>query len=285
MADYVDSLARTLDRLLQEGSLPLSGLGAEARRILQGLIEADALQRRRAGRGERLHLVQRAVLEQFIERRYPRGLRQTGPADRAGAVRQLRSAKRGGHGSRVSSVICRVLQQRGLAVSGNPELDFSRLTKQLGVVAFTLGADRSPIASGRVITVENEDVFHRVETLCPEADLVIYTAGRMSERLIDWLSEQSGLTEVTHAGDYDPVGVAEYLRLKNRLVQPVLLYVPADIELLFERYSDPAILSRPGNQLALARLHRTTDSTARRMIELIERFGAGLEQEALIAAE
>ena len=285
MADYVDSLARNLERLLQEGSLPWSGLGTEARRALQGLIEADALQRRRAGQGERLHLVQRAVLEQFIGRRYPHGLRQTGSSDRAGSVRQLRSAKRGGHSSRVSSVVCRVLRQGGLAVPDHPEWGLADLTKQLGVVAFTLGEGSSHKARGRVVTVENEDVFHCFEAVGLEADLVIYTAGRMSERLIDWLAEQTELTKVTHAGDYDPVGIGEYLRLKDRLSQPVHLYVPADIESLFERYSDPVILSRPGNQVALARLHRTTDSAARRMIELIERFGAGLEQEALIAAE
>ncbi len=285
MADYVDALARSLDRLLQEESLPWSGLGAEARRALQGLIEADALQRRRAGQGERLHLIQRAVLEQFIDRRYPHGLHHTGSSDRAGAVLHLRSAKRGGRVSRLSSVVCRVLHQRGLVLPGNPECDLARLTEQLGVVAFTLGQDRLPIASGRVITVENEDVFHRIDAIGLEADLVIYTAGRMSERLIDWLSEQPALSEVTHAGDYDPVGVAEYVRLKDRLPQPVRLHLPADIELLFERYSDPTILNRPGNQLALRRLHRTTDPTARLLIDLIERFGAGLEQEVLIAAD
>jgi hypothetical protein len=70
----------------------------------------------------------------------------------------------------------------------------------------------------RVALVENIDVFLSLdsarlsETL--QADAAVFLHGKMSNRFLAWLASPA-MADVRylHLGDYDPVGIAEYLRL------------------------------------------------------------------------
>lgn len=278
---YLDPLAARLSELQEQGSLTWSSLGSRARQSLQPLLDTGVLRLTRAGRGQRLELVEPAQLSRFIEHHYPGGLRADELTSRAAAVRRLRSAKRGGTASRYGSVLLRVLSPQGLSCDGLEDDALYRTSAVMGAVALVLGAQRECGAYGVAVTVENEDVFYRAEELFPAADLAVYTAGRMSARLLDWLARQD-LQRLIHAGDYDPVGVAEYLRLRAALGERVALHLPDDLEALFQRYSEPAILRRTGNQRALAAIGASEDAAARQVLALIRRYGAGLEQEVLL---
>ncbi|MEX0731218.1 MAG: Wadjet anti-phage system protein JetD domain-containing protein [Aquisalimonadaceae bacterium] len=282
MSEHLDAFAARLATLQTEGSLRLSELGGEAARRLQPLLDTGVLQVKKSGRGQRLEVVDHQTLARFIQGQYPEGVTAPRPASRADAVRRLRSAKRGGNPSQYSGMLVRVLQPNALAGPGLDGNTLHAITAAVGAVALVLGRQPECRCRGTVVTVENEDVFHQAEAMIPEADLVIYTAGRMSARLIEWLARQEQVEQVIHAGDYDPVGIREYLRLKEAMAHHVQLFMPADLETLFARHGDPAILRRESNQRAMSLVRASLDPAAQKVAALIDHYGAGLEQEVLL---
>lgn len=284
MPSYVDALASRLAELQQSSSLPWGKFSRGMRERLQGLLDTGVLKVEKSGRGQRVVVELPNQLETFILHLYPHGLLAGEAVGRAAAIRAARSAKHRHQRSQFSTILVRVLREGVLTTPELAEGGLHRLTTKLGAAVFVLGREPEPRCCGVVVTVENEDVFHRIEELIPTVDVAIYTAGRMSSRMIEWLERQSEIQQLIHAGDYDPVGVAEYLRLQTALGGRVSLYIPADLEELFQRYSDPALLQRVGNQRALARVQESQDASVRRIVALIQRHGAGLEQEILLDA-
>ncbi|MCH8505099.1 MAG: DUF2220 domain-containing protein [Ectothiorhodospiraceae bacterium] len=282
MSEHLDAFAARLAALQTEGSLRLRVVGSEARRRLQPLLHTGVLQVKKSGRGQRLEVVDQETLARFIQSQYPEGVTAPRPTTRADAVHRLRSAKRGGNLSQYRGMFVRVLQPHALDTPGLDGNTLHDITTAAGAVAVVLGREPECACRGTVVTVENEDFFHQAEALIPEADLLIYTAGRMSARLIEWLSRQQGMEQVIHAGDYDPVGIQEYLRLKKAIAHRVQLFMPADLETLFAHHSDPAILRRESNQRAMSLVRANLDPAAQKVAALIDRYGAGLEQEVLL---
>jgi hypothetical protein len=88
--------------------------------------------------------------------------------------------------------------------------------------------------------------------------------------------------KLIHLPDYDPVGLSEFGRLRARLGQRVALHLPADLETRFERFSNRALLKKANSQAMLAQLRRSEMPAIRQVVELIDRYNAGLEQEALL---
>ncbi len=86
--------------------------------------------------------------------------------------------------------------------------------------------------------------------------------------------------EIVHFGDYDPVGVDEYLRLKKACPGRVEMYVPDDLEALLSQYGKPALLEN--SKAILSRLRMEQDETARHLVSLMDRYNCGLEQEVLL---
>ncbi|MBI1839755.1 MAG: hypothetical protein HYR88_02745 [Verrucomicrobia bacterium] len=101
--------------------------------------------------------------------------------------------------------------------------------------------------------------------------------------MLDWLGrpDQSELA-LLHCPDYDPVGLNEFVRLRKRLGGRVTLHHPANLEELFTRYSKRALLFAPQSQAMLQNLRTVEDETVRAVVALIDRHGAGLEQESLL---
>jgi hypothetical protein len=113
--------------------------------------------------------------------------------------------------------------------------------------------------------------------------LMLYGHGRISNRVVDWLAstKNSGLS-LLHLPDYDPVGLSEFQRLQSRLGDRVVLHIPDDLETRFARYSNPGLLERGNSQAMLARLRLSDSLEIRRVVDLIDHYNAGLEQEALL---
>jgi hypothetical protein len=83
---------------------------------------------------------------------------------------------------------------------------------------------------GRVALVENLECFLRMEAIIPDVPLVINSAGRISDRLIACLARSHfEAPPLLHLPDYDPVGLGDYLRLREALAGRVSLFVPSDI--------------------------------------------------------
>ena len=83
-----------------------------------------------------------------------------------------------------------------------------------------------------------------------------------------------------HCRDYDPVGLDEYLRIKAACPGRTELYLPSNLEDLLSRYGKKELLG--SSAVVLARLRKSQDQEVRRTVTLMDRYGVGLEQEALL---
>lgn len=278
----LDHLAECLSILLERGYLPASRLGSAAKKSLRPLFDAGVLEEVRAGAGRRVMVRDRAAVGAFARSRYPSGL--TGHAHtslpaRAEAVAHFADAKR----ARPTGLRVMLLRGFGDAVltSGDAVLPVSEWTRTAGVAAICF-RDRIPWTfKGRIAVVENMEVFLHFEALNLPAEIVIYAGGRLAAAVIDWLA--SPLTHgspILYLGDYDPVGMDEYLRLKKACGERVGLFIPAEIERLFAKYGKRQLVS--DSTAILKRLRREDDPDLKRIVSLMDRHGAGLEQEALI---
>jgi hypothetical protein len=151
-----------------------------------------------------------------------------------------------------------------------------------GAFSFLLTKDCPYEIRGRCALVENPAVFLVAEQLKLGVDLVIYGQGRISNRVMNWLAGSTAADfGVLHLPDYDPVGLSEFQRLHARLGGRVNLHVPPDLEARFAQFSNPDLLKKGNSQAMLAQLRSSTLPAISAVVKLIDRYNAGLEQEAL----
>ena len=160
-------------------------------------------------------------------------------------------------------------------------LPAATLTGEYGAAAFLLKEPPFWGCGGTLAVVENLEPFLCFEKMRVAADAAVYAGGRMSARMLAWFAsaEMSGCSFV-HCGDYDPVGIDEYLRLKEACGARVKLHIPANIEDLFKKYGKRELLM--DSEAVLRRLRATKDPDALRIIELMNACNTGLEQEILL---
>ncbi len=272
--------AKKLLSLSVDGSLPASVLSKSDRERLQPLFDSGVLDEERCGNGRRIVLRISDGLRAFIQKTYPSGLEET-PNEKippkSAAVTYARDAKKAARSD--SEVLClrgfgtAVIMKDGFAL---PLLEWCRAA---GVAAITLDDSLSWRISGKIAIVENSEVFLHFEKLKVCADIVLYSAGRLSQRVMDWLSSQVEC-RIIHMGDYDPVGLDEYLRLKAACPGRVDLYVPENIESLF-KFGKKRLLS--DSAAIFARVRKSDDPAVQKVVDLMNRYSVGLEQEILLS--
>jgi len=247
---------------------------------LRSLFDAGVLQEVREGAGRRVLVRDRASVEAFARTRFPDwdGAPVEAPA-RARSIAGYRDAKQ----ARVAEA--EVVLLRGHAddvvdVGGTP-LPVGTLTRRFGVASVVLRAEAQPRVQGRLAVVENLEAFLHYERLGVAADLALYAGGRLSARILRWLgSDALRDAAAVHCGDYDPVGLDEYLRLRVACGDRARLFVPDGMGDLLRRYGKAALLT--DQAAVLRRLRAAADPDVQAVVALLDRYGCGLEQEALL---
>lgn len=277
-----DGLRTALDQLLTDGHCALSQLSARTQQALAPLFDAGVLVRRRRGRGAIVEAVRQEAVRTFRDSRYPPDGADIAGPPRAVAVARWRNAKRA---RRTTSepVLIRALQTI-CAERGSARVDLRDLTRLTGSACLLLD-DGSPwTIAGTLAIVENLECFLHFERLGVPADGALYAGGRLSDRALTWLaSEPMGACRFIHCGDYDPTGLAEYLRLRERLGARARLHVPDGLEGLLATYGNADLL-RKSTQL-LARLRSSGEPLVSRIVTAMDNAGCGLEQEVLLLIE
>ncbi len=277
----VDALADKLLLLVSEGSLAASRLTDRDRTRLQSLFETGVLVMERGGAGKKVVVKNREALDAFVLRNYPSGLQGSSAtlSPRSRAVVERRDSKKARETGPLM-VLLRGFDNCELR-GGGEVLAVADWTELAGVAALCLNGRQWEFA-GVMAIVENLEVFWNFEKLKTGAQLAVYAQGRLSGRILNWLSSPAmAQARIIHCGDYDPVGLDEYLRLKNACPERVGLYLPANLEDLLFRYGKRELLLG-SNGAILARLRKTEDQEVRRIVELMDRHCGGLEQEVLL---
>ena len=134
--------------------------------------------------------------------------------------------------------------------------------------------------NGTVVLIENLRTFLKSEIIFPESEVVIRYDGIISDVIIEILSNSD--CKIIIAPDYDPVGVLSYIRLKDKISDRTEFYLPKNLNDLFSSYSNRKLMSKSKNKSTLrSLLNRDLDEPSAYVIQLIQKYNAGLEQETL----
>jgi hypothetical protein len=276
----LDPLAARLDELLTAGSMVASQLSWQMQKRLTALFEFKALAVEKAGGGSRVVVRDREALQRWVSTNYPSGLHGTGeelPA-RAEAVANFRDSKAG-----------RKLTVLPLYMRGFGDAALTRRAGALPLAALTAAhrlvgvlvdlADPWEFA-GTLALVENLELFLHAEDVVPGIDGALWTAGRFDQRALDWIAGMPSC-RVVHVGDYDPVGLDEYLRVRAALPRGrASIFVPDDFERRLAAYGKVDLLER--SVAVLERVRRTAPRDLRAVLAVMDRHGKALEQEGLM---
>lgn len=241
-----------------------------------------------AGRGITLHIKSEQAFQRFLAARLPQGLDVDLAAipDRASAVFLLADAKavrRGiGQGIFVRATKPDIEIQ---SMDGELSISVSDLTSKAGGIGIQLSSQKVWSFTGSVTVVENADAFWQHERVLPDVDMAILGSGNMSSRLLEWLASPAmSKCHIIHWGDYDPVGVCQYLRLVDACPGRVDSFAPPEIDLLLPQYGKRKLVTQQPTFLDRLR-RRQTDLYVRRMVELFDEHRRGLEQEVLLLTQ
>lgn len=281
--DFLRSLSNS-----GEGGIAESRVPRRCFALLEKLMAATCVRRCRGVRGAVYVVTDPITLDRFIQHEVPLGLdaRVAESASRAEAVLRVGDAKAVASGD-CMGVFVRSTKPGITLSSHRGTVDVSGLTSIASGAAVLLENGVDWTCSGQsVALIENAEAFWHCEQVLSDIDLAVWTVGRMSSRrLIAWLAS-AGMQhcQYTHWGDYDPTGVAEYIRLCNACPGRVSMWIPDDLEPLLQRYGKRSLLLRQGNQRLYARIRRmTADPVVARLVALFDIHHKGLEQEILLA--
>lgn len=271
----------------QPDGVPRSSIPRGCEDLLQSLKVCGAVEFRRAshGRGTVLCINSVQAFQLFLDARLPRGLDvalATIP-DRATAVLMLADAKAIRQGTGQGLFVRSNKEGVELrSADGQVSIPVSELTVRAGGVGVQLSPTRVWHFSGHVVVVENAECFWEHERAVPEADLAVLANGNMSRRLLNWLASEAMMEcRITHWGDYDPVGVCQYLRLADVCPGRVNSHAPPEVDEILPRLGKRDLITGQAQYFARLR-RRISDEYVARMVSLFDRHVRGLEQEVLL---
>lgn len=287
----MDELPPYLGQLAAKLRITRSQVSASGMKTLTPLLTGGILEIARSGAGEVVLVRDDEVFRTWLRKHYPLYDGQaTAPsgASRANAVALRKDSKSTGKEVAQGVLHLRALGSPDLMVRlDGREIQVRALTSRHGIAACLIGADSvMEVGHARVVLIENLECFLLAETLLTGPWLVLNSAGRIPDRLIACLGRSRlGEDRLLHCPDYDPVGLSDYLRLRAKLGDRVMLYVPEDLEMRFERFGNRKLITeKPRNRALLEQLGTVTwpCSKSQRVFNLIRKSGAGLEQESLL---
>ncbi len=286
----LNPLASLLHQLLETGEVIRSKISPRNRKELAGLFDLGALREERRGGGWAVLVVNQDSVRRFADRQFPSGLFGEGDTSEG---RRTQSLNRFGNtktmpGLDFEFVLLRAFGDAQVVTTianSKVKIDAPEITRQTGCVAVTLldAGDNSelPFIHGNVATVEGPELFYRFDWEAVDVSVVILTNGRMSERFLTWVTSPIIEGRLIHFGDYDPVGLDEYRRLKERTSRATF-FLPQNLEKHFKenRFLKPELMDK--NHELLRRLSVTQDADVLTVINLMRRYGGGVEQEVLL---
>lgn len=277
----MDSFAKLLRTLLDTNSVPISSISKRNSKKLRTLFDTNVLEVKSIGAGKSVFVNHHDYLESYAKKHYPSGLDAaiTGTKTRADSIAVFKDSKRSYKSDREVVLIRTFSNQESFSlVLNGHKLPVQHWCKKAGCAAMQIKDSDSLSVNGSIGTVENLELFWGFEKLNVDVDLIFWTGGRMSTRFLDCLQVDCGF-QIIHFGDYDPVGVDEYLRLKGKYHR-ASFHIPENLEVLFKKYGNEEILQK--SQAIYKRLRGSQDKQVKNVVSLMSRYNCGLEQEALL---
>lgn len=274
-------LRQKLWTLINEGQLAWSQCGPSFLHFIAPLLEAGVVRHEKSGAGRKLVVRDGDSARVFFNSKFPSTDAVNLTSTRISAVALYRSSKALPNDAPVI-VHLRAAAPDSIEFQGTG-MGADAATERHGLFAFHLNHDEFIELHGTWVLVENPALFFRHSEVFGNAASAILLNGLAPNRLVRWLKNQTaGDLKLVHAPDYDPTGIAEFVRLKKQLGPALHLFVPDTVAELFNRFADPALLLKPRQQTALRQLRDSDDPLIQQLVGLMMRHNAGLEQEVLL---
>ena len=270
-----------LTRLLETGTVARSACSREFLATLAPLLDSRVVTEDKSGAGRCLVVQNPQAMREFIQHHFPNAPVPAGASSRVAGVSRFRDTK--AVASDLPEIVTvRAWRDDSLRTDGK-SIGAAEGTRAHGVFSFLLASPARFTLHGPCALVENPAVFTQFEHLRLPPHLALYGRGRSSNRLLDWLTAQTAPDfQVLHLPDYDPVGLDEFTRLRERLGPRVQLHLPENLAGLFQHHANGELLQKTSTQSLLAKLRQSGIAEVRAVLALIEKHNAGLEQEALL---
>jgi hypothetical protein len=268
-----------LKLLHKKGQLAKSQCGRQFLNFVQPLLSANVVTEERSGSGRKLVVGDLTVLQAFIDQNFHDATRNREVLQRIAGVQRFRDSK--AFASDNPELVHVRAWRKNILIKNETVVDAVRETALHSVFSFQLS--HLYTLHGRCALVEGPVIFSCFERLSLDVPLVIYGEGRLSKRIVEWLAKQrESKFSLVHLPDYDPVGLHDFERLRASLGLRVCLYIPSNVEELFAKYSKRKLLEKRRSQMLLATVRCSDSPEVQRIVELMDKHNAGLEQEALL---
>lgn len=266
--------------LLQKGSIPKSSCSKALADFLRPALDAGVVIEERSSAGRRLVVQNPERLSERLQLAFPGIVLQADAPSRVTGVALYRDSKV------LNADTADILTLRAWSDTSfwrdGALLSIAGLTKVHGVFSFVLDNRARYELRGPWALVEGPVMLLNFERLGHECPAVIYGNGRISGRVLSWLVSQAADDfRLVHFPDYDPVGLSEFMRLRQGLGARADLFIPEGLGERFARFSKRSLLDSPASQAVLRRVRSSRIPEVRTVLELIHQNNAGLEQEQL----
>ena len=156
-------------------------------------------------------------------------------------------------------------------------------TRSYGCASLLLHPDDQWHTDKPLALLENQECFFNSKQLYNAASdwSFAYYSGMISEKLLTWLANKRRSEKIIHYPDFDPIGLMNYKKLKERLprIYHVDLAVPSNFEELLTKYGNDKIYRK--NSSKMPSLLNAEDITIRQIARILQKHGLGLEQEVI----
>ena len=155
-----------------------------------------------------------------------------------------------------------------------------KIVQDCGIASLLIKLRDNWQTANPIALVENIDLLVYADQYFKNIEFdgsVLYYGGWISKKTIAWLKTLKN-TPVTIFPDYDPVGLNNYLLLKQALPN-LEIYIPENLPDLLIRYGDPKRLESSTDRKLI---EQTTDEKASFLYSLLLKHGVGLHQEGLM---
>lgn len=207
---------------------------------------------------------------------------------RAQNLGQSRDTKSGSSAHTYSYLLLKSLSAGVIWHNQQQCLALTTLTAQHGVAALQIYTDDAWSSQQPLWLVENQALFDQPDWLpCDATGSLLYYAGQLSNRLLDWLAAKPRSSALILFSDYDGVGLSNFVRLKQRCPQAQFWLMPHWQDKL-ARYGNEAIWKnthgdfvRAYAQLSAQLDHIDETDSVLALCQQLQQHGLALEQEAV----
>ncbi len=149
------------------------------------------------------------------------------------------------------------------------KIDLLKITKEHKIFSAVLQS----LEAKKICFVENLSSFFIAEKLLGEDYVYIHFYGRLPKTAV---LKKIQCKQYLHCGDYDFMGLSEYLRAK-KVYDNCRLYKPENFTILFDEYSKP----RKAKDIKYNNIKESTDDDIVEIVKKIEESDRFLEQQIL----